>query len=590
MAITLFGFELVRRKSEEEIAQTRPSFVTRDDEDGAVVVAPSGGYGTLIDLDGTVRSEAELITKYRDMSLSSEVDAAIDEIVNEAVSVEEEEPVKIIMDNVEATDEVKQAVRLCFSEIVDLMNFVNQCYDIIRRYYVDGRLYYHAIIDLTNPLEGIQELRYIDPRKIRKVREVSRRRLGPQDGSIGPEGSIQVIKNEYYLYNEKGFNYTAGTMQQSIGSVSAQGVKVSVDSIAHVGSGLTDVNGSMVLSYLQKAIKPLNQLRAVEDATVIYRLSRAPERRVWYIDTGTMPKAKAEQYIRDIMVKHKNRLTYDAASGQIQDDRKFMTMLEDYWLARHDGGKGTQVETLPSGQNLGEMDDVLYFQKKLYGALNVPVSRLNPDAGVSIGRATEVGRDEVKFGKFIARFRHRFSGIFLTLLGKQVVLKQIMSIEDWEKIKTKVRFDFAHDNYFMEMKDNEVQMTRMQLLEACLPYVGRYFSNKWITKFVLRQSNEESEDMREEILEEQADPIWSQPMPGQDPMGGMMMGPDVDLPDDEGMAANGEENQAMAMAQQNVPGPPGGPQPMKNGASAGIAQRKKGKGKPGGQAPTGGQG
>lgn len=526
-AQALFGFEIVRKQPEvaQQQANTQPSFVQKENEDGAVVIAPSGAFGTFVDLDGSIRSEAELISKYRDMAVNSpEVDAAIDEIVNEAISVEEEDTVKIILDDVDATDEVKEELMKCFEEVLDLLNFNNHAYDIIRRYYIDGRLYYHAVIDVAHPDEGVKELRYIDPRKIRKIREVIRRRATAQDQHLGPEGTIVVIKNEYYIYNERGFNYNTTQQQQASQGAAATGIRIAPDSIAHASAGLSDVNGTMVLSYLHKAIKPLNQLRAIEDASVIYRLARAPERRVWYIDVGNLPKMKAEQYVRDIMVKHKNRLTYDAATGEYRDDRKFLTMLEDYWLPRREGGKGTEVTTLPAGDNLGVMEDVLYFQKKLYSSLNVPVNRLNSDALFSLGRATEVGRDEVKFGKFIARFRNRFGQLFTKIMRRQVVLKGIMSIEDFDKIAPKFKYDFAHDNYFMEMKDNEVMTTRMDLLERVSQWVGRYYSNKWVCKYILRQSEEEVEEMKQEIVEEANDPIWSQPMPTQG--GGMdgMMG------------------------------------------------------------------
>lgn len=514
----LFGYELVKKISDQEAQVSKPSFVQKENDDGAVVVAPSGGYGTFVDLDGTVRSEAELISKYREMSLNAEINQGVNEIINEMVEVEEEEVVKIKLDDVNASDTVKDALEESFAEVLTLMNFNNQAYNIIRRWYIDGRLYYHTLIDLKDPLSGITELRYIDPRKIRKIREVIKRPIQQGAGGNGQGGAaITEIKNEYYLYNERGF--ATGVNNQSPVTATATGLKIAENAVALISSGLTDVNGSMVLSYLHYAIKPLNQLRAIEDASVIYRLARAPERRVWYIDVGNLPKIKAEQYVLSIMNKHKNRLTYDNSTGEYRDDRKFMTMLEDYWLPRREGGKGTQVETLPAGENLGEMEDVLYFQKKLYNSLNVPASRLNADTPFSLGRATEITQDEVSFGKFVARLRNQFGVLFTKILERHVVLKQIMSIEEFQKIAPKIKYDFAHDNYFMEMKDSEVQMNRMDLLEATSKWVGFYYSNAWVNKNILQLTDEEVEEMQEEIMEEKTHEIYSQPVPGTaDPM------------------------------------------------------------------------
>ena len=382
----LFGYEF-KRTDQLEVA---PSFAPKEADDGALIVAAGGAYGTYIDLDGTVRTEAELVTKYREMSLQPEIDTAVDEIVNESISVDEDDTVDINLDSVNVPDRVKKAIRDEFVNVLKILNFNKQAYEIYRRWYIDGRLYYHAIISRDAPQEGIKELRYVDPRKIRKVREIGKKRA--PGGADGSEAVIPKIQNEYYVYNDKGFNYG-----NKVVGPSTSGMKIAKDSIVHVTSGLTDTQGTMVLSYLHKAIKPLNQLRTLEDALIIYRLARAPERRIWYIDVGNLPKMKAEQYVRDIMIKHKNRLIYDASTGEVRDDRKFMTMLEDYWLPRREGGRGTEVTTLPGGQTLGEMDDVLYFQKRLYQTLNVPVNRLNSDALFSIGRATEVTRDELKF-------------------------------------------------------------------------------------------------------------------------------------------------------------------------------------------------
>ena len=504
----LFGFEFVRT-TPNDIA---PSFAPKEVDDGAVIVAAGGAYGTYIDLDGTVRTEAELVTKYREMALQPEIDAAVDEIVNESISIDEDEIVNIILDNLEVTEKVKKVIRDEFKNILNILNFQKRAYEIYRRWYIDGRLYYHILIDEKDVKAGIKELRYVDPRKIRKVREVGKRKV---PGGISSDAVIPRVQNEYFIFNDKGFNYG----NKVVGPTTA-GLKIAKDSIVHVTSGLTDTQGTMVLSYLHKAIKALNQLRTLEDALVIYRLARAPERRIWYIDVGNLPKMKAEQYVRDIMIKHKNRLIYDAASGEVRDDRKFMTMLEDYWLPRREGGKGTEVTTLPGGQTLGEMDDVLYFQKKLYGTLNVPVNRLNSDALFSIGRATEVTRDEVKFSKFVNRLRGRFSHLFTALLEKQLVLKGLMSIEDWQNIAPDIKYDFARDNYFTELKDADVMQNRLQLYSAFdqNQLIGKYFSHEYVRKNVFKQSDDQIEEMDEEIAEEEKDPRWNmnQLEPGAD--------------------------------------------------------------------------
>lgn len=499
----LFGFEFNRKVETDTIA---PSFAPKEADDGALIVAAGGAYGTYIDLDGTVRTEAELVTKYREMSLQPEIDAAVDEIINESIDIGEDELVQIDLDDLEITEKTKKAIREEFKNVLNILNFNGKAYEIYRRWYIDGRLYYHVIIDDKDTKAGIKELRYIDPRKIRKIREVNKRRV---PGGIGNEAVIPKVQNEYFIFNDKGFNYG----NKSVGP-STTGLKIAKDSIVHVVSGLTDTQGTMVLSYLHKAIKPLNQLRTLEDALVIYRLARAPERRIWYIDVGNLPKMKAEQYVRDIMVKHKNRLIYDGATGEVRDDRKFMTMLEDYWLPRREGGKGTEVTTLPGGQTLGEMDDVLYFQKKLYGTLNVPVSRLNSDALFSVGRATEITRDEVKFAKFITRLRGRFAQLFMSLLEKQLVLKQIMSIEDWHNIASDIRFEFAKDNYFMELKDSEIIQNRIQLVQQLdgANMVGKYYSHEWVRKEILKQSDDMIEEMNDQMDEESKDPRWNMEM------------------------------------------------------------------------------
>ena len=487
----LFGFEFKRKLPEKQLQSFAPP---RDADDGAAIISAGGAYGTYVDLDGTIRSEAELVTRYREMALQPECDAAIDEIVTESIAIDEHDIIEINLDDVKVTENVKKVIRDEFQTCLKLLDFNKFAYEIYRRWYVDGRLYYHVIIDSENSRDGIKEVRYVDPRKIRKVREVTRKRISAEQPG---DAMINKTVNEYYIFNEKGFNYGNKTVGPT-----TSGLKIAKDSVLHIVSGLTDNQGTMVLSYLHKAIKALNQLRTLEDALVIYRLARAPERRIWYIDVGNLPKMKAEQYVRDIMVKHKNRLIYDAASGEIRDDRKFMTMLEDYWLPRREGGRGTEVTTLPGGQTLGQMDDVLYFQKKFLQTLNVPVSRLNSDALFSLGRATEITRDELKFARFIVRLRLRFSMLFLKLLEKQLILKGIVTPEDWDLICGDIRFDYAKDNYFAELKEAEIAQGRIQLAAAFQPYAGMYYSHEWIRKNVLHQSDDDIQKNDEQIFEE----------------------------------------------------------------------------------------
>ena len=533
----LFGFEF-KRKTPLDPA---PTFSPKETDDGALVVAAGGSFGTYVDLDGTVRTEAELVTKYREMALQPECDSAIDEIVNETMSIDEKDIVDIDLDQLENIPEkVKKAIREEFLNCLNILDFNRHAYEIYRRWYIDGRLYYHIIIDDKDPKAGIKEVRYVDPRKIRKVREIAKKRTrGGDSGSA--EAVIQKTQNEYYIYNDKGFNYGNKTVGPT-----TTGLRIAKDSILHVTSGLTDTNGTMVLSYLHKAIKPLNQLRTLEDALVIYRLARAPERRIWYIDVGNLPKMKAEQYVREIMVKHKNRLIYDAESGNIRDDRKFMTMLEDYWLPRREGGKGTEVTTLPGGQTLGQMDDVLYFQKKFFQTLNVPVNRLNSDALFSLGRATEVTRDELKFAKFISRLRGKFSGLFVKMLEKQLVLKQVMTIEDFENIAPNLKFDFSKDNYFTELKDGEIIENRVNLARNLQDMVGKYYSQEWLRRNILQQSDDDIEEMDKQIDEENnsGDPRWLDPNIMNNEMMSQQMGMEQGDGTDVQPLANDEDTDA----------------------------------------------
>lgn len=441
------------------------------------------------------------------MSITADIDRAVEEIVNEAIVHETDEKiVELNLSGLQMADNIKAVIIQEFDAVKNLLNFEEKSYDIFKRWYIDGRLYYHAIIDEKNPRMGIKELRNIDPRKIRKVREQRKKR------DKNTESIVTQTMKEYYIYNEKGYN------AQGLGGGAGQygpatGVKIAKDSIVHCTSGLMDTNGTMVISYLHKAIKPLNQLRVLEDATVIYRISRAPERRIFYIDVGNLPKMKAEQYLRDMMVRHKNRLVYDATTGEVRDDRKFMTMLEDYWLPRREGGKGTEITTLPGGENLGKMEDVEYFQRKLYQSLNVPATRLQTEQTYSIGRATEITRDEVKFAKFISRMRAKFSTLFLKCLEKQLVLKGIVTVEDWKSISQYIKFDYSKDNYYEELKETDVLNSRLQAAGQLTPYIGKYYSHSWIRSNIFKQSDEDRQQMDDEIKQELSNQIYYPPAP-----------------------------------------------------------------------------
>ena len=484
MAIKLFGYKIGKDEENDEIK----SFAPKEDDDGSVAITGGGVYGVYTDLEGTIRNDAELVKRYRDMALQPECDAAIEDIINETlVFGEGDYPVQIILDKLQQPESIKKKIRDEYYYIMKLLDFNNQGYDIFRRWYVDGKLYYHMMIDTKQPKQGLKELRYIDPRKIRKVKEAKK----DARASIGPVQLAKKDPNEYFIYSNKGFNNDGN-----------QGVKISNDSICYVHSGVTDKDGKIVVSHLHKAIKPLNQLRMLEDATVIYRISRAPERRIFYIDVGNLPKMKAEQYLREIMQKYKNKLVYDAQTGEIRDDRRFQTMLEDFWLPRREGGKGTEITTLPGGQNLGEIEDVLYFQKKFYQSLNVPVSRLQSDNGFSLGRASEITRDELKFSKFIGRLRLRFSHLFDRLLETQLLLKGICTKAEWQAIKEEVSYDFINDMHFTEMKEVEVLKERLSILGDIENYSGKYFSKQWIRKNVLRQTEDDIEEIDKQMEEE----------------------------------------------------------------------------------------
>jgi len=486
---SLFGFTISRQKDEEE-ATVQQSFAPPSQDDGALTITSAAYYGTYVDLDGTAKNEVELISRYREMAMQPEIESAIDDIVNEAIVQDDDGLItKIILDDLKQPEKIKNAIKEEFNTVLRLLDYRKMAQDIFRRYYIDGRMYYHIIIDREKPQEGIKELRYIDPRRLRKIREMRKQK----DERTGAD-VLQPV-NEYYIYNDK-------VVSGSASNFGPVGIRITTDSIISVVSGLMDSRRAVVLSYLHKAIKPLNQLRMIEDATVIYRISRAPERRIFYIDVGNLPKLKAEQYLRDIMIKYKNKLVYDANTGEVRDDRKFMSMMEDFWLPRREGGKGTEITTLPGGQNLGELEDVKYFQKKLYGALCVPISRLEPNQGFSLGRTSEITRDELKFSKFVDRLRNKFSDVFNQALRVQCVLKGICTDEEFELFKENIHYDFIKDNNFSELKEAELISNRLTLLQAVDPYTGRYFSQKWIQQNVLRLSDDEIEEMDSQIEQE----------------------------------------------------------------------------------------
>ena len=490
---SLFGFTIARDKA-ENTQSVEASFTPPANDDGALTITSAAYYGTYVDLDGTAKNDVELISRYREMAMQPEIESAIDDIIGEAICQDDDgKIIKIVLDDLKQPEKIKNAIKAEFDTVLRLLNYKSMAQDLFRRYYVDGRLNYHIIIDRTKPQEGIKELRYIDPRKLRKVREIKKQK----DERTGVE--MMEVVNEYYIFNDK----VTTSSSSNFGPI---GVRITVDSIISVVSGLMDSRRAVVLSYLHKAIKPLNQLRMIEDATVIYRISRAPERRIFYIDVGNLPKLKAEQYLRDIMVKYKNKLVYDANTGEVRDDRKHLSMLEDFWLPRREGGKGTEITTLPGGQNLGELEDVKYFEKKLYKALNVPISRLNPEtSGFSLGRTGEITRDELKFAKFVDRLRNRFSDLFEQALKTQCVLKGICTIEEWALFKESIHFDYIKDNNFSELKDAELMTNRLQLLGSVDPYTGRYFSQKWIQRNVLRLTDDEINSMQKEIDKEKED-------------------------------------------------------------------------------------
>ena len=474
----LFGFSFKKKLTDKDRA---PSPIAPSSEDGATSYIAGGYYGQYLDLDGNFKTEYDMVKKYREMAMHPEVDSAIEDILHEAIVADQNDsPVEINLDNLDVSESVKVMIRDEFNYIKNLYGFDNKAHEMFRRWYIDGRLYYHKVINLDSPAEGIKEVRYIDPSKIKKVRQITK-----------PKTADEFMKydfgssEEYFIYNPKGLNNTSAN----------SGIKIAKDAITYVTSGIMDTNRNIVLSYLHKGIKVLNQLRMIEDSLVIYRISRAPERRIFYIDVGNLPKVKAEQYLREVMGRYRNKLVYDAATGEIRDDRKYMSMMEDFWLPRREGGRGTEITTLPGGQNLGELTDVQYFQTKLYKALNVPAGRLDSSTSFNLGRSSEITRDELKFTKFVGKLRKKFGDLFNDALKTQLILKSIITPEDWEDMKEHIQYDYLKDNHFTELKNLEMKTEQLNVLGLMDPFVGKYFSIEYIRSEVLGMTEKQMEEM-----------------------------------------------------------------------------------------------
>jgi hypothetical protein len=541
----LFGFSI------EDGDKKSPGVVSpvpQNNEDGVDHYLTSGFFGSYVDIEGVYRTEYDLIKRYREMALHPEVDGAIEDIVNEAIVIDtNDSPVQIELSNLNASDGLKKKIREEFKHILELLDFDKKCHEIYRNWYVDGRLYYHKVIDVKNPQEGLQELRYIDALKMRFVRQAGKKKAEDTrylpNGETDPRDTGFPDIQEYFVYNQSS-NQT-GIINRGNNQAS-NGVKFSKDSITYCTSGLVDRNKNLTLSYLHKAIKSLNQLRMIEDSLVIYRLSRAPERRIFYIDVGNLPKMKAEQYLRDVMMRYRNKLVYDSSTGEIRDDKKHMSMLEDFWLPRREGGRGTEISTLPGGQNLGELSDIKYFQEKLYRSLNVPSSRIGGQEGFNLGRSSEILRDELKFTKFVGRLRKRFSNMFNDLLRTQLLLKNIVSPEDWGIMSEHIQYDFLYDNHFSELKDAELMTERLNIAATAEPYIGKYYSQDWVRRKILRQTDEEIIEQDKLIKKEIAagiipdpnapiDPATGQPMPtGGEDLGAPIQEPNLDGAKDGG--------------------------------------------------------
>ena len=474
----LFGFSFKKKLTDKDRA---PSPIAPSSEDGATSYIAGGYYGQYLDLDGNFKTEYDMVKKYREMAMHPEVDSAIEDIIHEAIVADKNDsPVHVNLDNLEVSDTVKNLIRDEFEYIKNLFAFDGKAHEMFRRWYIDGRLYYHKVIDLDDPAKGILEVRYIDPSKIKKVRQINK-----------PKTADEFMKydfgksEEYFIYNPKGLNNTSAN----------SGIKIAKDAITYVTSGIMDTNRNIVLSYLHKGIKVLNQLRMIEDSLVIYRISRAPERRIFYIDVGNLPKVKAEQYLREVMGRYRNKLVYDAATGEIRDDRKYMSMMEDFWLPRREGGRGTEITTLPGGQNLGELTDVQYFQTKLYKALNVPAGRLDSTTSFNLGRSSEITRDELKFTKFVGKLRKKFSDMFHDTLKTQLILKSVITPEDWDDMKEHIQYDYLYDNHFTELKNLEMMTEKLNVIAAMDPYVGKYFSTQYIRTEILGQTETQIEEL-----------------------------------------------------------------------------------------------
>ena len=473
----LFGFSFKKK----DVKSRAPSPIAPSSDDGATSYIAGGYYGQYLDLDGNFKTEYDMVKKYREMAMHPEVDEAIEDIIHEAIVADQNDsPVQVNLDNLEVSDSVKSMIRDEFDYIKNLFGFDSKAHEMFRRWYIDGRMYYHKVIDLDNPADGIKALRYVDPHKIKKVRQITK-----------PKTADEFMKydfgkgEEYFLYNPKGLNNTSAN----------SGIRIAKDAITYCTSGLMDTNRNIVLSYLHKGIKVLNQLRMIEDSLVIYRISRAPERRIFYIDVGNLPKQKAETYLREVMGRYRNKLVYDANTGEIRDDRKYMSMMEDFWLPRREGGRGTEITTLPGGQNLGELTDVQYFQTKLYKALNVPAGRLDSTQQFNVGRSAEITRDELKFTKFVGKLRKKFSDIFNDTLKTQLILKSVITPEDWDDMKEHIQYDYLYDNHFTELKNLEMMTEKLNVIAAMDPYVGKYFSTDYIRSEILGQTETQIEEI-----------------------------------------------------------------------------------------------
>ena len=539
----LFGFSISdkEKKSSSLLSPVPPS-----NEDGVDNYISSGFYGQYVDIEGVYKTEYDLMRRYREMAVHPEADAAIEDVVNEAlVSDLYDSPIEIELSNVNASDKIKQKIREEFKGIKEMMDFDKKAHEVFRNWYVDGRLYYLKVIDVKKPEEGIKEIRYINPMKIKFVRKERKQKGNEMMGPQGPSDMKKAIYpeiDEYYVYTPKP-NYPTTMFAAGGGRGNDKtSIRIAKDSITYVTSGLFDRNKGTCLSYLHKAIKALNQLRMIEDSLVIYRLSRAPERRIFYIDVGNLPKLKAEQYLKEVMSRYRNKLVYDASTGEVRDDRKFMSMMEDFWLPRREGGRGTEITTLPGGQNLGELADIEYFQKKLYRALGVPESRIANDGGFNLGRSSEILRDELKFSKFVGRLRKRFANMFTDFLRTQLILKNIIAPEDWDEISDHIQYDFLYDNQFAELKETELLEGRLGILQQIEPYIGKYYSQEWVRAKVLRQTETEMQEEDKKIAKEIKDGIIPDPSM-IDPITGEMMAP-------------GTEDDVMALGADGGMAPP----------------------------------